>query len=47
MVELVTGKPIFGARDENEMIEMLRFKIGLPPEHMLIKATKRYQFFDS
>ena len=47
MVELLTGKPIFNARDENELIEMLRFKIGLPPEHMLKNATKRYQFFDS
>ena len=47
MFELLTGKPIFNARDENELIEMFRFKIGMPPEHMLRTATKRYQFFDS
>ena len=47
MVELLTGKPIFNARDENELIEMIHFKIGLPPEHMLRNATKRYQFFES
>lgn len=47
MFEMITGRPIFNARDENELIEMLRFRIGLPPQHMLKKASKRYQFFDS
>ena len=46
MVELITGEPIFRAWDENELVEMLRVRISLPPEHMLRTATKKHQFFD-
>ena len=47
MVELITGEPLFRAWDENELVEMLRVRIGLPPEHMLRNATKKHQFFDT
>jgi len=42
IAELVTGKPLFSAKDENELIEIVRLRIGLPPEHMLKKALKRH-----
>ena len=46
IAEMLTGKPLFSATDEKELIEIIRFRIGLPPEHMLKQAVKRHQFFD-
>ena len=35
IIELMTGRPIFQVVDERELIEMLRARIGLPPQHMI------------
>ena len=45
IAEMIMGKPLFNALDENELLEIIHFRIGLPPEHMLRKASKRHQFF--
>lgn len=30
LVELVTGVPLFPAHDENELLELIRVRIGMP-----------------
>lgn len=39
--ELVTGRPLFPAHDENELLELIITKIGLPPRHMLKNCKKK------
>lgn len=44
--ELVTGRPLFPALDENELLEFFIMMIGLPNYEMIEKAKKRSKFFD-
>ena len=47
LVELITGKPLFPAVDEHELLELFIVSIGMPPEEMINKGSKRKYFFDS
>ena len=47
LAELVTGRPLFPAIDEKELLEWIRIRIGDMPEHMIKKCTKRRQFYDA
>jgi len=46
LAELVTGRPLFPAIDEQELLELFIIRIGMPPEDMINKANKRNYFFD-
>ena len=46
LAELVTGRPLFPAVDEQELLELLRTRIGMPPSEMIQKAKKRKMFFN-
>lgn len=46
LAELVTGRPLFPAVDEQELLELMRIRIGMPPEDMIQKAKKRKMFFN-
>ena len=46
ITELTTGRPLFPAVDENELMELINIMIGYPGKEMLSKAKKRKQFFD-
>jgi len=46
LVELVTGRPLFPAIDEKELLELFIVRIGMPPEEMINKCSKRKFFFD-
>ena len=46
LAELVTGRPIFPAIDEHELLELFIVRIGMPPEEMINKCSKRKYFFD-
>ena len=46
LAELVTGRPLFQAVDECELLELFRIRIGLPPDEMIKKAKKRKLFFN-
>ena len=46
LAEMVTGRPLFPAIDENELLEFFVIRIGMPPQDMIEKARKRRQFFD-
>ena len=35
LAELVTGRPLFPAVDEHELLELIRIRIGLPPQEMI------------
>jgi hypothetical protein len=41
VAELVTGRPLFPALDENELIECFVMMLGEIPDHMLPKAKKK------
>ena len=41
IAELVTGKPLFTALDENELMELVNMMIGYPSKDMISKAKKR------
>jgi dual specificity tyrosine-phosphorylation-regulated kinase 2/3/4 len=45
LAELKTGRPLFPAVDENELIEFFVMVIGMPPPEMIEKAKKRSKFF--
>ena len=45
--ELSTGRVIFPAQDENELLEFIRMRIGLPPLSMIKNSPKFKRFFDS
>lgn len=47
LVELITGKPLFPAVDEHELLELFIVSIGMPPEEMINKCSKRKYFFDT
>lgn len=46
LAELVTGRPLFPALDEHELLELIIVRIGMPPESMINQANKRKYFFD-
>lgn len=46
MAELTTGRPLFPALDENELLELFIMMIGLPPKNMIEKAKKKNKFYD-
>ena len=43
--ELITGKPLFPAHDENELVEFMILTISKVPEKMLENAKKYKQFY--
>ena len=47
LAELVTGRPLFPAIDEKELLEWILIRIGHMPEHMIKNCTKRRQFYDA
>jgi serine/threonine protein kinase len=46
VAELKTGRPLFPACDENELLEFLVMIIDLPPSEMIEKGRKKNKFFD-
>ena len=44
--EMVKGRPLFTAGDEKELLEMIRCRIGMPPDHMRDKAKRKTTFFN-
>lgn len=46
LAEITTGRPLFPAQDENELLEYFKVRIGLPPLEMIQACSKRKQFFD-
>jgi hypothetical protein len=46
MAELYSGRPLFPALDENELLEFFTLIIGKTPQHMIYNAKKRYKFFN-
>jgi serine/threonine protein kinase len=46
LAELKSGRPLFPACDENELIEFFCMMIGLPSNEMIEKAKKKAKFFD-
>ena len=46
LAELVTGRPLFPAVDELELLELIRIRIGMPPEEMIKSGKKRKVFFN-
>jgi len=47
LVELVTGRPLFPAINEKELLEFYVIRIGMPPQEMINKCRKKKIFFDS
>ena len=43
--ELITGRPIFPAKDENELLEFFIITIGNLPEEMIISGKNYKKFF--
>jgi len=46
LAELTTGRPLFPAIDENELVELVNIMIGFKNHEMLQKAKKKKLFFD-
>ena len=46
LAELHTGRPLFPALDENELLEFFILIVGYPGEQMIQKAKKRTKFFN-
>lgn len=47
LVELFTGKPLFPANDERELLEMFVTYFGNPPPELIIGKKRAEKFFDS
>ena len=45
MYELITGKPLFPAHDENELLEFFILTVSRIPHTMLENAKKYKQFY--
>ena len=45
--ELVTGRPLFPARSEDELMEMMVEMLGLPPLVMVRNAPRAHHYFDN
>ena len=43
---MTTGKPLFPALDENELLELFMMIIGQPSFSMIEKAKKKNKFYD-
>lgn len=43
--ELITGRPLFPGRDENELLEYMIVTIGRVPQEMLANAKKYKTFY--
>ena len=41
IAEMVTGKPLFPAIDEGELLELMIIRIGYPPQEMINNCKKR------
>ena len=46
LVELYTGRPMFPGENESEQMQYIMEVLGLPPRHLLEKATRTKLFFD-
>jgi dual specificity tyrosine-phosphorylation-regulated kinase 2/3/4 len=46
LCELATGRPIFPASDENDLMEYFRIRLGMPPKEMINTCRKKREFFD-
>jgi hypothetical protein len=44
--ELKTGRPLFPALDENELLEFFIMMVGLPTADMIERARKKSKFFE-
>jgi hypothetical protein len=47
VAEMVMGRPLFPAIDENELVECYQMMLGELPNAMLSRSRKRRQFFDN
>lgn len=47
IVELLTGRPLFPAENEQELMEMIMEVCGVPPRNVIISAKRRAYFFDN
>ncbi len=47
LAELATGRPLFPALDENELLEFFLLIIGRPAQNMILNAKKKHKFFHS
>ena len=45
LCELATGRPIFPAIDENDLMDHFRVRVGLPPVEMINASRKKRQLF--
>jgi dual specificity tyrosine-phosphorylation-regulated kinase 2/3/4 len=45
LTELYTGIPIFPGESEHEQLSLIMQVAGLPPEHLLMQATRKANFF--
>jgi dual specificity tyrosine-phosphorylation-regulated kinase 2/3/4 len=41
LAELDTGRALFPAHDELELLERMRITVGMPPDNMIKNASKR------
>jgi dual specificity tyrosine-phosphorylation-regulated kinase 2/3/4 len=46
LAELVTGRPLFGGRDEAEQLALMVAVLGPPPEDMIAQSLRRDLLFD-
>lgn len=46
LAELVTGRPLFPAIDENELLEFIQLRIGNLPKSMIENGRKRSRFYN-
>lgn len=46
IVEMLTGRPMFPAENEAELIEMQMEVFGIPPEDIIKEGSRSYHFFD-
>ena len=45
MAELFTGRPLFPALDENELMELFVMILGIPTQEMIARGKKKNKFF--
>ena len=46
LVEMHTGEPLFSGVNETDQVYKIVELLGIPPQHMLDKATKQWKFFE-
>lgn len=47
VIEMMIGKPIFPGNDEHEQLDMLMEVFGPPPKDLLMKCSRKHEFFTS